>query len=103
MQATRLVRRRAHHAEGLFSELVIRLLPRALAGSAHAFKNRLALVRDGVCVLRYDDEAGKGDHRHVGAQEEPYAFTSMEQLLADFESDVRGYVNEHAHHRQPDR
>jgi hypothetical protein len=46
------------------------------------------LVRDGVCVLRYDNEAGKGDHRHVRNVEEPYAFTDAETLLADFWRDV---------------
>jgi len=27
-------------------------------------------------------------HRHVGDREEDYTFTSVEQLLADFQSDV---------------
>jgi hypothetical protein len=36
----------------------------------------------------YDNERGKGDHRHYGDHEEPYAFTSIEQLAADFQADV---------------
>ena len=48
-----------------FVEIVVRRLPRSARGSGHQFKYRLALVIDGVCVLRYDNEAGKGDHRHV--------------------------------------
>lgn len=43
---------------------------------------------DGVCVVRYDNERGKGDHRHYGDLEETYAFISVEQLAADFEADV---------------
>jgi hypothetical protein len=43
---------------------------------------------NGVCVLRYDNEAGKGDHKHVGEQEVPYTFTTPAQLLADFWDDV---------------
>jgi hypothetical protein len=39
---------------------------------------------DGVCVLRYDNEAGKGDHFHRGEADASYLFTSLEQLLADF-------------------
>lgn len=31
-----------------------------------------------------DNEAGKGDHRHVGKRERPYAFTSLDRLQADF-------------------
>ena len=42
----------------------------------------------GVCVLRYDNEAGKGDHRHLGGVETDYAFTGAETLLADFWNDV---------------
>jgi len=39
-------------------------------------------------VLRYDNEAGKGDHRHVGDVETEYRFTTPDQLLADFWRDV---------------
>ncbi|HEY0105119.1 MAG TPA: DUF6516 family protein [Rhizomicrobium sp.] len=72
----------------LFVELVIWRLPRMLPGSRHAFKYRLALVERGVCVLRYDNEAGKGDHRHWEQAEEPYRFTTPEALLSDFWTDV---------------
>jgi hypothetical protein len=41
-----------------------------------------------VCVLRYDNEAGKGDHKHLGGEEASYAFTTPAQLLADFWNDV---------------
>lgn len=36
----------------------------------------------------YDSERGKGDHRHLGNVEEPYAFTTIARLLDDFEADV---------------
>jgi hypothetical protein len=36
-------------------------------GSRHQYKYRLVLVVNDDCVLRYDNEAGKGDHKHVGA------------------------------------
>ncbi len=57
-------------------------------GSAHGFKYRLAFVVNGACVLRYDNKAGKGDHKHVGRKQTPYAFTTPAQLLADFWNDV---------------
>ncbi len=41
--------------------------------------------------MRYDNERGKGDHRHLGEREEAYRFTTVEQLLADFERDVRNW------------
>jgi hypothetical protein len=39
-------------------------------------------------TVRYDNERGKGDHRHLGEDEHGYVFTSVEQLLEDFRSDV---------------
>jgi len=60
-------------------------------GRRTKFKYRLAFVVDGICVLRYDNEAGKGDHRHVGADESAYTFTTIDQLLADFWADIDGW------------
>jgi hypothetical protein len=57
-------------------------------GSRHSFKYRLALVIDEVCVLRYDNESGKGDHKHLGADEVVYRFTALDQLVDDFWADV---------------
>jgi hypothetical protein len=48
----------------------------------------LAYVVRGVCVVRYDNEASKGAHRHVGKRERPYAFTSLDSLQTDFWADV---------------
>lgn len=67
-----------------FVEIVVWKIPRSLGGSRHRFKYRLALVRDGVCILRYDNEAGKGDHRHREDAQERYEFTDVDTLLADF-------------------
>jgi hypothetical protein len=39
-------------------------------------------------MVRYDNETGKGDHRHEGDREEPYAFTDVETLVADFLADI---------------
>ncbi|AIA54076.1 hypothetical protein Acaty_c0185 [Acidithiobacillus caldus ATCC 51756] len=49
----------------------------------------------GDCVLRYDNEAGKGDHRHVGGTEEVYRFSSPRQLMADFFEDIARWNDEH--------
>jgi hypothetical protein len=38
--------------------------------------------------VRYDNERGKGDHRHFGEEESGYVFTSVDQLLDDFERDI---------------
>jgi hypothetical protein len=89
MKAELLLRERiAIIPERSFAELVVWRVPTPVRDSAHGFKYRLALVVDGVCVLRYDNEAGKGDHKHMGGREIPYRFSSPEALLADFWADV---------------
>ena len=49
---------------------------------------------DGRCVLRFDNEAGKGGHYHIGDAEFPYRFESPEQLLSDFWRQVDDYDND---------
>jgi hypothetical protein len=46
------------------------------------FKYRLALVENNVCLVRYDNEAGKGDHKHVGVDEVDYVFAGLDALQA---------------------
>jgi hypothetical protein len=84
MKATLLLRERRVLEENQFADVVIWRLPRPSSGSRHAFKYRLAFLVEQDCVLRFDNEAGKGDHKHVGTLEAPYAFSSLEQLLSDF-------------------
>jgi hypothetical protein len=74
--------------EDAFVELVVWRLPWSVAGRKHIFKYRLALVVKGCCVLRYDNEPGKGDHKHVGDKEIPYKFTTPGKLIDDFWDDV---------------
>jgi hypothetical protein len=86
--ATLIQKRRIRLGADVFAELSIWELPEPLPGSAHPFKYRLALVVDGVCVLRYDNEAGKGDHKHQWEREVPYPFIDLERLIEDSWADV---------------
>ena len=88
MKATLLLRNRVGLDDDCFVELVVWQLPRTLPGSLHSFKYRLALVSHQICVLRYDNEAGKGDHRHIDGVETDYKFRSLEKLQQDFWDDV---------------
>jgi hypothetical protein len=88
MNAILMLRQKKVLAEALFIEVVVWRVPQPLPGSAHRLKYRLALVSHGVCVLRYDNEAGKGDHRHLGEREMPYVFRGAEALIDDFLEDV---------------
>jgi hypothetical protein len=94
LKATLLTRNRIAYADAAFAEVVVWHVPQPLAGSAHSYKYRLAFVVHGFCVLRYDNESGKGDHRHTLKQEVRYRFTSLDKLFADFERDVRRILDE---------
>jgi len=71
-----------------FAEIRVWHVPQNVPGSAHPYKCSLAYIMAGECVLRYDNEAGKGDHRHFGDVEEPYRFSTPEELIADFWRDI---------------
>lgn len=96
MKARELFNRRVPVMEHAFAELVLWEVPEPLSGSKHRYKYRLALVVAGKCVLRYDNEAGKGDHKHVHDKEVKYRFISADQLVADFFEDVTRWRNENS-------
>lgn len=96
MKARSLVNRRIVLTPNAFAEMLLWEVPVPVRGSSHSYKYGLALVVGGVCVLRYDNEAGKGDHRHVGEEERTYHFQGVERLIADFEEDVRRWLDENA-------
>lgn len=95
MDAELLLDRKDQLAVGVFQQLVVWRVPTPVRGSSHPYKYRLALVADEVCVMRYDNEAGKGDHKHWGDEQLGYTFTSLVQLLADFDADVDRWMDEY--------
>jgi hypothetical protein len=88
MKAELLLRERRVLSETAFVEVVIWRLPTPMEGSSHALKYRLAPVSQGVCVLRYDNETGKGKHKHVEERQVPYHFTDLQTLQTGFWTDV---------------
>ena len=84
MKADLLLHERMVLNEKAFADLVVWRVPRAVPGSAHPYKYRLAYVISSKCLIRFDNEAGKGDHCHLGEDEVAYEFESLEKLLEDF-------------------
>jgi len=68
-------------------EMVIWALPAPTADRPQGVKYRLYCGCEGRCVVRYDNETGKGDHRHYAEDEEPYRFESLDTLIAGFRHD----------------
>ena len=86
-----LARTKEVRDDGSIVEIVIWELPEPLPPSIHSYKYRLYYGAAGISRVRYDNERGKGDHRHFGQDEQEYVFTSVEQLLEDFRSDVESW------------
>ncbi len=94
MNASELIRTRIAYYEMAFAELVLWRLPKPIEGS---FKYRLAYIAREKCVLRYDNEVGKGDHRHFDGKESTYVFTTPDQLIADFQNDIARWNHENSY------
>jgi hypothetical protein len=71
-------------------QVVVWQLSESLPGSSHFYKYRLHYQNaDGSDYIRYDNERGKGDHRHIDGTEELYCFESVKKLVEDFYAAIR--------------
>lgn len=75
--------------EGGVIEFVAWRVPQPVSPTTHGFKYRAAYVLDGVRVVGFDNERGKGDHCHLDGVEVPYEFVSIERLIEDFIAAVK--------------
>ena len=75
--------------DGAIIQIRVWRLPRVTLERPHGLKYSLFYGRHGERIIGYDNETGKGDHRHYRDREENYAFLSLERLIADFEADIR--------------
>lgn len=91
MKAALLAKAKEVRDDGSIIEIVVWQLPEPLPASAHSYKYRLYYGIGGVGRVRFDNERGKGDHRHINEREELYAFTTLEKLLEDFQRDVQDW------------
>lgn len=69
---------------GHILEVVVWKVPVPVPPTEHGFKYSAVYVVDGVRVVGFDNERGKGDHCHLDGIEVPYIFTSVPQLIEDF-------------------
>jgi hypothetical protein len=88
-KATLVINRKENLADGSIIQAVAWVLPVPLKDSPHRYKYRLYYGKEGVCLVRYDNEQGKGDHRHIVGTEEPYAFVDIPTLLRDFRQSIK--------------
>jgi len=88
MSARLLFQDKFIYADGAIREMVIWRLPGVNKERPHGLKYSLFYGYPGKCLVRYDNEKGKGDHRHEGDQEGPYKFVTVEKMIRDFKTDI---------------
>src|SRR5437870_3365709 len=85
----KLVYRNKIVTENTITEMVIWELPHKTDDRPHGMKYRLYHGdKTSRCIVRYDNESGKGDHKHIAEKETSYKFISVGRLMKDFISDV---------------
>jgi Family of unknown function (DUF6516) len=89
MKAELLFHERIDYDDGSIVEMKIWRVPSPVPPTTHGVKYSLFYGRPGVRDVGYDNERGKGDHRHFKGAETPYVFSTVEQLMNDFWFDVR--------------
>jgi hypothetical protein len=84
MAAQRITAIKNINPDGSILEVVIWRVPNPVPPTEHGYKYRAVYVVDGVRIVGFDNERGKGDHCHMDGKELPYTFISVDQLLEDF-------------------
>lgn len=84
MKAELITRFKSVAEDGGVTEFVVWRVPQPVPPSGHSYKYRAVYAVDGVRVIGFDNERGKGDHCHLHGRELPYNFTTVDALVEDF-------------------
>jgi len=89
MRAKLIYHEKFIYADGAIREMVLWKLPNKNSDRPHGLKYRLYYgLSDGTCIVRYDNESGKGNHKHIKGKEKSYQFKDVETLVADFLEEI---------------
>jgi hypothetical protein len=88
MKAVKLFHDKATLPDGSIVEMTIWQLAKSDPERPHGLKYSLYCGRAGERLAGYDNERGKGDHKHIADRELRYRFVSVEQLVNDFLADI---------------
>jgi len=89
MKAKLIYQEKFIYADGAIREMVLWQLPRETSDRPYGLKYRLYYgLDDGTCLVRYDNESDKGDHKHIEGREESFHFEDAETLVADFLEEI---------------
>ena len=83
-QATLIFEDRDVLADGSIIQMRIWHVPEPVPPSEYRFKYSLFFGHLGERIVLFDNERGKGDHKHIREVETSYEFLGPERLIADF-------------------
>ncbi len=95
MKAVRIFYDKTVLPDGAIVQMTIWQLPRSTQERPHGLKYSLFYGGPDGRILGYDNESGKGDHKHIRDVETRYRFIDVETMVADFLVDVERIRNEH--------
>ena len=88
MKAVLLLSDKTVFEDGSIMEVRIWSVPKPVPPATHGYKYSLFFGRPNARLVAFDNERGKGDHKHVLEVETPYVFISIARLLKDFRDQV---------------
>ena len=88
MSSTLLLHEKIVEEDASIVEMKIWQVPKS-AKNPNKIKYSLYWVKEGKILVGYDNHHPKGHHRHYGDRQEPYEFTTIENLVRDFKEDRR--------------
>ena len=83
-------------ADASIMEMRIWRVPRPVPPSTHQYKYSLFFGYPGERVVGFDNERGKGDHKHIRSVESPYIFRGPRQLIEDFRAAIQAIRDENS-------
>lgn len=95
MKATLITQFKDISLQGHIIEMVVWHVPKPVPPTQHGYKYRLVYIVEGKRVVGFDNERGKGDHKHYDDAEFSYEFSSIDQLIEDFLVEVETWKNAH--------
>ena len=84
MKAVLITRFKSVAEDGGVMALVVWRVARPAPPTEHGYTYRAVYALDGVHVVGFDNERGKGDHCPLHGRELPYTFTTVDALVEDF-------------------
>ncbi|MFP5513749.1 MAG: DUF6516 family protein [Alphaproteobacteria bacterium] len=87
-KAALLLSRKTVYDDGSIVQVRVWSVTAPVPPSEHRYKYSLFYGRHGERIVGYDNEKGKGDHKHIRGQEVPVRFETIERLIDEFFTDV---------------